>query len=133
MDNLTRCVMEAEKAGMSYGKYMALKQGKTREIKAAPRNDGKEFVCAHCGKKFLKEDHRKRKYCCDRCRNEAENKRRRDLADKKELKKTCPQCGKEFTTTEWRQKYCGEFCAKLAHLDRVKRNQARKKLAAKGG
>lgn len=133
MDNLTRCVMEAEKAGMSYGKYMALKQGKTREIKAAPRNDGEEFVCAHCGKKFLKEDHRKQKYCCDWCRKEAENKRRRDLADIKELKKTCPQCGKEFTTTERRQKYCGELCAKLAHLDCVKQYQARKKLAAKGG
>lgn len=133
MDNLTRCAIEAEKAGMSYGKYMALKQGKTREIKAAPRNDGEEFVCAHCGKKFLKEDHRKRKYCCDRCRHAADWERKRKPAAPKEFTRICTKCGKEFTTTERRQKYCGELCAKLAHLDRVKQYQARKKLAAKGG
>lgn len=61
MDNLTRCSTAAIEAGMSYGKYMAMRAGKQPEVSAATGEPDEPFVeidnmgripCKECGKLF---------------------------------------------------------------------------------
>lgn len=52
LDNLTINVLAAEKAGLSYGKYMALKYEKEQPPKIeVPKPSPGWKVCPHCGKK----------------------------------------------------------------------------------
>lgn len=120
MDKLSQDSTNAIKAGMSYGQYMAMKQ----PVKVEQHEpQGIRRICEHCGEIFYRYDQIKQKYCSDRCRKNAENKRARKPA--KPVARTCPICGKEFMAASWRNKYCGPFCTKVAGTERVKAYQKR--------
>lgn len=46
---------------------------------------------------------------------------------KKEYTKKCARCGKEFTTYMSIQKYCGEQCAYVTHLERLEKRREKNK------
>lgn len=78
MDSLTQCVLEAQKAGMSYGQYMSTrKPPKRKPKKPLPALEEKKpivRVCAFCGKEFTIFSDYGNKYCGDVCRIQAYNK-----------------------------------------------------------
>ena len=119
IDKLSMCAAKAKEVGVSYGKYMAMKEP---EIEA-PAKTGVRRICKHCGKEFFV-NHKKRKdYCSDRCR---ENFYYHAHKEYEPIVKTCPICGKEFVSKTYRNKYCSEFCAKVAHGEWVKKHKERK-------
>lgn len=108
----------AIKAGMSYGKYMAIK----KSTKTTPQEVvGYKHICQHCGKEFVSKTRAVRKYCSDQCRERSYYPRKTYPQTK-----TCPICGKEFMAETYRNRYCSEFCSKVAHCQNVKEYQARK-------
>lgn len=77
LDQLTKDSIAAEKAGMSYGKYMAMKEPvviKPKQIPGVLRYG----VCRWCGKEFPIFQDRYKVFCDDWCRNEAWNKTKRE-------------------------------------------------------
>ena len=118
LDNLTLNVLAAEKAGMSYGKYMALKYEQEQPPKMAesPSPPGWK-VCPYCGKKFYA-THGNRQYCSDICSANAHYKMQRDKITKNQKlipPKICATCGKEFipSKNDKRIKYCGNECRNM--------------------
>jgi hypothetical protein len=77
MDQLTKDAIAAQKAGMSYGKYMAMKEPVVIKPKPIPGVVGMR-VCRNCGKEFMVDHNRYKVYCSDQCRNEAWNKTKRE-------------------------------------------------------
>lgn len=118
LDNLTRCSNEALAAGMTYGKYMAMKyeQEQVPKVKAPKPLPGWR-VCRHCGKKFYA-SHGNRQYCSDICSANAHYKMQRDKITKNQKlipPKICATCGKEFipSKNDKRIKYCGNECRNM--------------------
>ena len=64
MDNLSATALAAKRAGMSYGKYMAM-----HHKIVEPKKEPEEMrVCPWCGEKFSMKGKRKDKiYCSDSC------------------------------------------------------------------
>lgn len=119
LDNLTINVLAAEKAGLSYGKYMALKHEKEQPQKMAesPIPPGWK-VCPHCGKKFYAEQG-KRRYCSEFCYQQANYKahRERIMEKRKSVPPViCKVCGNEFIPPkrDSRIKYCSDDCRSKA-------------------
>ena len=108
MDKLSQDSCDALKAGMSYGKYMALK-GSTKVTRPTPAPTGYYHVCQYCGKEFYVPDKKPRKFCGDRCRELSYY-----VPKIKTATKVCQICGKEFVSTKSQQKFCCEFCARVA-------------------
>ena len=65
LDQLDIDSSNAIKAGMSYGKYMAMK--KPTKI-TPPEVVGYRHICQHCGKEFIAKYKGVRKYCSEQCR-----------------------------------------------------------------
>ena len=114
MDKLSQDSCDALKAGMSYGKYMAMK-GTANVTRPIPAPTGYYHVCQHCGKEFYTDTRQPRKFCSDRCRELSYY-----VPKIKTAHRICPICGKEFVTTKGQQKYCGEFCANVAKSQRIR-------------
>lgn len=140
VDNLARCSNEALAAGMTYGKYMALKYEKEQAEKAKTHNSyplpGWK-VCPHCGKKFYA-THGKMKYCSDICGANAHYKMQRDrIVNGREPipPKICAVCGKEFTPpkNDSRIKYCNEWCKRYANNEHTKEAYRKKQAMKRGG
>lgn len=135
LDNLTIDALAAEKAGLSYGKYMALKHEKEQPPKMveSPSPPGWK-VCPHCGKKFYAE-HGKRRYCSEFCQQQANYRAHRDrIFEKKSVPPAiCRVCGHEFTPPkrDGRIKYCSDECRSKAW--EAKRLANKKKRGAKDG
>lgn len=71
LDNLTRCAIAADEAGMSYGNYMAMHSYAPPELEPKePQEDIPARVCNHCGKVFSMEgrSHNSR-YCGPECQS----------------------------------------------------------------
>ena len=89
LDRLTRDVLAAEAAGMSYGQYKALHPHTPDEdeIKEPPKPkadpDKYERVCATCGKVFYLRTKVHMKYCGDYCRQLGKSQREQELREKK--------------------------------------------------
>ena len=69
--------------------------------------------CEYCGKEFSNMDKRGRKklYCCDYCRRQADYKRRKEgTSNKKVYSVRCKQCGVMFETHHKGQMYCNRQC-----------------------
>ena len=83
IDNLTRDAMAALACGMSYGKYMASRTGRTTPagrsecpVITVVNEPGEIAICRGCGKAFT----RKREghiYCSDRCGSRTRERERR--------------------------------------------------------
>lgn len=66
--------------------------------------------CLYCGKPLKQTPHkRKRKFCSSACRMRWWNTHR-DEGAKTRNERICPTCGKAFTATEKRTKYCSMDC-----------------------
>jgi endogenous inhibitor of DNA gyrase (YacG/DUF329 family) len=86
MDQLTKDSISAEKAGMSYGKYMAMKHIEVEAPKKKTEDD-EVLKCAICGKVMLNV-RKNRMYCSPDCYAIAMSARARDRYRKK-----VTQCG----------------------------------------
>lgn len=117
MDQLAIDSTNAIKAGMSYGKYMAMKAQFGIKNPQKPDEEESELkarACLNCGEEFTPRIRKDQKYCCDYCRNTFfERKKVRECA----TQKICPICGKAFTA--FYRKYCGPTCVTIG-----KRQQA---------
>lgn len=122
-------ISNAIQAGMSYGRYMALKKNAAPKKKAEkkPLEVEEERKCLCCGKSMFGV-HGSAKYCDAICRE----KYRQEQSRRPLHKKACPICGKEFMGMK-HEKFCSKFCAKIAHNKRVKEYQARKARRAEDG
>lgn len=75
-DRLSMDSSAALAAGMTYGKYMAMMQGKRRP-EPEPEPMKGETECPVCGKLFFKRTHNQ-KYCCERCKYKNAQVRRKE-------------------------------------------------------
>ena len=83
-DNLTRDAIAAQSAGMTYGQYMAMKSQHTLSMSKSAETT----ICERCGKEFPKIGKYCRKYCSERCRTAAADKRKYERKKLKKMKET---------------------------------------------
>ena len=90
-DSLTLDVLDAERAGMSYGQYKALhphtKDDNEARLETKPQRPASvrrvyEYFCLGCGKKFTTTN-RQRLHCSDACKTKKDGAIRRARAKKK--------------------------------------------------
>lgn len=68
-------------------------------------------ICKNCGKEIENYSNHKKVFCCEKCRNEWWNKRRKYIEKVSDKKIVCAYCGKEFTSYSHKdQKYCSHRC-----------------------
>ena len=125
MDQLTIDSTNAIKAGMTYGKYMAMKAqlSITHPLKSAEYDSDYRHICLNCKKEFIAKTRQPRKYCCDSCRDEYYYKMKSLEYPKI---KACPICGNEFKALTFRNKYCKPFCSRVAQVRQQKTYYERK-------
>lgn len=70
MDKLSRDSTAAIKAGMSYGKYMAMKEP---VVVTPPERRGTWRTCPRCGKEFVRYDKMRQIYCDVTCQRAAQD------------------------------------------------------------
>lgn len=68
MDKLAQDAIAAQKAGMSYGQYMATKEPAVIKPKPLP-GVVRMVVCRYCGKEFPVYHHKNKVYCDTFCRD----------------------------------------------------------------
>ena len=153
MDPLTRDAIAAQRAGLSYGKYMAQKGEKAAAVRypkevAAEAPQVPALRCSVCGK-VLPDGHKSRKYCSAECAEEGrlEQRRIRRMLDKEELvleeeaappaaqvpELVCILCGKPIPAQEARRKYCSGACADLAREAQVRESNERRRSGRRSG
>ena len=71
------------------------------------------MTCEHCGTEFAAHKPGQR-YCTERCRKAAENRRRKNKYRQGHLEKNCLICGKVFTVVHNADKFCSAVCKKKA-------------------
>lgn len=133
LDHLTRDVLDAEAAGMSYGQYKALNPRTYVDPEyapPAPKPDPgmRELVCVHCGGTFLTAKQKSNKqYCSDECRVEASRERNAS----KVTERVCNWCGKVFGSVSGAKYCCGECCTQaqreMARARRIMKQKGGKK------
>ena len=74
MDKLARDAVAACQIDMSYGKYKAM-QAQAVAVKPEKVSAKNMKKCENCGKEFELNSRRKRKYCGDACREEANQRK----------------------------------------------------------
>lgn len=116
LDHLTRDVLAAEKAGMSYGKWKAehphtLDEDDEEEQELDP--DKEVATCEHCGERFIKFKWQKtRRFCGADCQKNYNSKKKREKARQEAIGRTavCPICGADFLANYQHRIYCGPEC-----------------------
>lgn len=68
----------------------------------------RKFICQMCGKEYEATDNGKNKFCSQSCTQ-------KNYAQSHPITKTCPYCGKEFSTRHKKTKYCSSTCASRAY------------------
>ena len=128
MDSITLTSIASEKAGMSYGKYVALfgvVQNQEREIDilVAPQ------VCQECGRTFYGRA-RNMKFCSEECRKKSDNRKfgriYRERREERAKNRVCQICGKPIPESRaLNAKTCSEECAE--RLARINKNRRQRK------
>lgn len=129
MDNLTACAIAAQRAGMSYGQFMATRPQPVRIVQSKPEIK-KPRICKNCGKEFDASDRSANALYCDpMCYREALTIRSRERERaKKNISNDdiliCPQCGIHFVRGDRHAgiKYCSEECAAERKRERRRTN-----------
>ena len=87
MDQLSKDSVAAQKAGMTYGKYMAMKERltpqKTMQENPVPAGTEKWLTCPWCGKLFRRRHRSAQKYCEQYCQMEAHKERQKKRLQQK--------------------------------------------------
>jgi predicted nucleic acid-binding Zn ribbon protein len=140
VDALARAAINAQRQGMSYGQYMAMRF-EQNGYKPMPKEEpipeiveaGEGFkVCVICGRPFLKNSRGSQaKTCSEKCGEEQGRKATRERYWKKRNEKPgrtakCVICGKEFQTRLTRQVACSEECSNKRRLWREEQYEMRK-------
>ena len=122
LDKLALDMIQCKKDGFGvhYGAWRAAQYEKNPYKPIPEKPKGYEHTCLNCGKEFYSDRNNNRKYCSEQCKNEYY----RSKNEKKVYEKTCPICGKDFVAREYRHKYCGEFCARVARSQRYMEKKA---------
>lgn len=131
LDHLTRDVLAAEKAGMSYGKYKALhphtpdeddeqeeleerqERQERRSVSVIAGPGKKVRTCVQCGQPFAAGAyHTNKRYCSDACREKHDNeaRRARRKRNKPGRPAVCPICGADFVADCHSRIYCSTEC-----------------------
>lgn len=128
LDSITLTSIASEKAGMSYGKYVALfgvvtKQGEETDTLVAPK------VCQECGRTFFGRA-RNMKFCSDECRKKSDNRKfgriYRERREERAKNRVCQICGKSIPESRaLNAKTCSEECAE--ELARINKNRRQRK------
>lgn len=119
MDRLTRDCIAAQKAGMSYGNYMA-SQYRAPVIEVDVEPEKTKRVCPVCGKEIPKQEHGSRRYCDERCRYEGGKeltlaryhaKKAKNNPNHERPQRVCCVCGKDIPEyMHGGNRYCSQEC-----------------------
>jgi predicted nucleic acid-binding Zn ribbon protein len=115
LDHLTRDVLAAQAAGMSYGKWKATHPHTGGEEESEPEElivdpSKRALVCMRSGKTFLATPKQSNmKYCGDDCRYQAQLARQRELHPERFKPRYCKVCGKELAR-ENKGLFCSSTC-----------------------
>lgn len=116
LDHLTRDVLAAEKAGMSYGKWKALHpntpEEDDEEEEKAPSSDEVVCNCKNCFQPFVKLKSKKNKVFCSTVCQSHYNARKQQAKTRATTEKlaACRICGKVFMADYRHRVYCGTEC-----------------------
>ena len=117
MDRLTLASISAQKAGMSYGNYMASMYTPVA-VDIGTVDEPKKRVCSNCGKVISKYAHKSRRYCSDSCRYEhgkqstiaKYHERKGHIVENRESR-PCQYCGKDIPKhLHGSTRYCSLEC-----------------------
>ncbi|MCC8111326.1 MAG: RNA polymerase subunit sigma-70 [Ruminococcus sp.] len=120
-------VIQLRKAGNSYGSIARTVGILLNTVKSFCRRNnitenadapvpviliGEITLCENCGREIRQITKRKKKrFCCDKCRNEWWNKNLDKVQRKTVYEFICPHCGKAFSIyCDSRRKYCSYAC-----------------------
>lgn len=126
-DNQKSQIIKLRAAGNGYGKISQTLGISLNTVKSfCRRNDingnmavelsvslaGEMTACENCGREIQQIAKRKKKrFCCDKCRNEWWNSHLDQVKRKAVYNFRCPHCGKEFNIYgDKRRKYCSHEC-----------------------
>ena len=126
-DNQKAQIIKLRAAGNGYGKIAQTIGISVNTVKSfCRRNDingdmaavlsviltGETTACENCGREIQQIAKRKKKrFCCDKCRNERWNSNLAQVHRKAGYDFRCPCCGKEFHIYgDKRRKYCSHEC-----------------------
>lgn len=129
MDSITLTCIAAEKAGMSYGKYVAMFgcMHKGEEKKIIPSIHSK--VCPECGRTFSPETN-KMKYCSKECCDKAAGRRylQRKREKLKSIDRICVICGKKIPEARsLNAKTCSDECGEKLYMRNKNRKRAERR------
>jgi endogenous inhibitor of DNA gyrase (YacG/DUF329 family) len=116
LDRLTRDVLAAEAAGMSYGKWKVLHPHTPDEDEEEEQEMDPDSVvvnCEYCGERFVKsKNNQTRKFCSANCQKNYNNKKRREKARQEAIGQpaVCPICGVDFMADYQHRIYCSTEC-----------------------
>lgn len=126
MDRLSQRALEATKASMSYGKYIALYH--PVNVPQVQKKQKSNHICLQCGKEIILRNFRERKFCDDLCREQYYEK----CGKSGPQIKHCAICGAEFETNSGIKKYCSEACVKIGTRQCANAWRARKAVERDG-
>lgn len=137
MDKLTRSVLIAQAAGMSYGKYMATVKERANHPAAlgqeeiVPPEIPLEKECVICGKLFSMNGKRAGTLCCSQeCSKRQNAIRARDAYRAKRAAgniAVCRWCGKQFTKHHGNAAFCSEECSYRKRMADIKKSHQKRK------
>ena len=126
-DNQKAQIIKLRAAGNGYGKIAQTLGISVNTVKSfCRRNDingdmviepsvtltGETTACENCGREIQQiAKQKKKRFCCDKCRNEWWNSHLDQVKRKPVYDFKCPHCGKEFLIYgDRRRKYCSHEC-----------------------
>lgn len=119
LDQLTKDSIAAQKAGMSYGKYMASRY-RQPVVETDVKPETQKRVCPTCGKEISKYANGNRRYCSEYCLYEGRKeatlaryhaKKAEANADHERPKRVCLVCGKDIPKhMHGSNRYCSPEC-----------------------
>ncbi len=132
MDRLTLASIAAQKAGMSYGKYMASMHN---PVAVETADTPKKRLCPICGKEISKYANGNRRYCSDSCRYEAGRQstieryhKRHGHTEEDRAKRICGYCGKAIPMhLHGSRRYCSLECKHERDLEQARTKWSKRK------
>ena len=116
LDRLTRDVLAAEAAGMSYGKWKVLHPHTPDEDEEEEQEMDPDSVvvnCEYCGERFVKsKNNQAKRFCSANCQKNYNTAKRREKARQEAIGRpaVCRVCGADFMADYQHRVYCSSEC-----------------------